>query len=149
MKAATPLFPIERLPIMADIIDYSTVEEVVEVVKAERASADYGKNRIVLIRDHRTQVVRNGVKLHLPSCTVIIGDTHHRLVRQIGSNSSDTGPLTLIHALQKLLPSLQKVGHIYNGTRVAPTEYPLYEGENGLDRADFVDFNTVKTIKKH
>lgn len=69
---------------MANVIDYSTVEEVVEVVKAERDSADYGKNRIAVFYNQRTPVVRNGFKLHFPSCTVIIGNTHHRLVRQTG-----------------------------------------------------------------
>ena len=129
---------------MADIIDYSTVEEVVEVVKAERDSANYGKNRIAVFYNQRTPVVRNGFKLHFPSCTVIIGDTHHRLVRQTGPKGAGTEPLTLARALQELLPSLQKPSHGYQGKRYVNNEDALYEAKKGCERVDFVDFNTIE-----
>lgn len=131
---------------MANVIDYSTVEEVVEVVKAERDSADYGKNRIAVFYSQRTPVVRNGFKLHFPSCTVIIGDTHHRLVRQTGPKGAGTEPLTLARALQELLPSLQKPSHVYRGKGYADIKEVLYEtgAKKGLDYVDFVDFNTIE-----
>jgi hypothetical protein len=131
---------------MADIIDYSTVEEVVEVVKAERDSADYGKNRIAVFYNQRTPVVRNGFKLHFPSCTVIIGDTHHRLVRQTGPKGAGTEPVTLARALQELLPSLQKPSHSYKGKSPANFEETRYETgtKKGFERVDFVDFNTIE-----
>lgn len=131
---------------MANVIDYSTVEEVVEVVKAERDSADYGKNRIAVFYSQRTPVVRNGFKLHFPSCTVIIGDTHHRLVRQTGPEGAGTEPLTLARALQELLPSLQKPSHSYKGKSYADIKEVLYEtgAKKGLDYVDFVDFNTIE-----
>lgn len=134
---------------MANVIDYSTVEEVVEVVKAERDSADYGKNRIAVVCEYKVPVVSKGVKLNLDTCTVIIGDTHHRLIQQFGTNASTTTPLTLVRALQVVVPSLQKVGSVYNGTYVAPNARPIYADKNGFDRANFVDFNTVEVIKKH
>lgn len=131
---------------MANVIDYSTVEEVVEVVKAERDSADYGKNRIAVFYSQRTPVVRNGFKLHFPSCTVIIGDTHHRLIRQTGPKGAGTEPLTLARALQELLPSLQKPAHGYQGKRYADIEEVLYDTgtKKGLKYVDFVDFNTIE-----
>lgn len=129
---------------MANVIDYSTVEEVVEVVKAERDSADYGKNRIAVFYSEHTPVVRNGVKLHLPSCTVIIGNTRHRLIRQTGPKGMDTTPLTLARALQALLPSLQKPSHGYQGKRYVNSEDVLYEAKKDFARVDFVDFNTIE-----
>lgn len=131
---------------MANVIDYSTVEEVVEVVKAERDSADYGKNRIAVFYNQRTPVVRNGFKLHFPSCTVIIGDTHHRLIRQVGCNASDTTPLALVQALQELLPALQKPSHSYKGKSPANAEETRYDTgtKKGFERVDFVDFNTIE-----
>lgn len=134
---------------MANVIDYSTVEEVVEVVKAERDSADYGKNRIAIYREYKAPITRNGVKLHLDICTVIIGDTRHRLIQQTGANASATTPLALVRALQALLPSLQEPRHGYQGKRLANREDGLYETKKDTERVDFVDFNTVKTIKKH
>lgn len=131
---------------MANVIDYSTVEEVVEVVKAERDSADYGKNRIAVFREYKVPVVSNGVKLHQDACTVIIGDSRHRLIRQVGHDASDTTPLALVRALQELLPSLQKPSHSYKGKSPANTEETRYDTgtKKGFERVDFVDFNTIE-----